>query len=42
MGGGGAEPSLDGENSKLNLEGQSLEIYQDAVRVLEKTTPYNE
>ena len=33
--GGGAEPSLDGENSKLNLEGQSLDTHQDAVWGLE-------
>ena len=37
--GGVPEPSLERENSKINLEGQSLEIYQAAVWGLEHHHP---
>ena len=38
-GGGGTEPSLDGNNSKLNLKGHSLEIHHAAVRGIEQHHP---
>ena len=41
-GGGDQNHHWTGENSQLNLEGQSIEIYQAAVRGLVQTPPSNE